>query len=80
MWFNQWHPYGYLLDKFGTRVVHDSGFSIGAIWSFLLLRSESIASLSKVVWGFFLFFFFFFFVKVKIRKEKIIIIIIIKSL
>jgi hypothetical protein len=30
LWFDQWHPFGYLLDNFGHRVVYDAGFPVGA--------------------------------------------------
>jgi hypothetical protein len=28
IWLDHWHPAGYLLDKFGYRIVYDSGFHL----------------------------------------------------
>jgi hypothetical protein len=28
LWFDHWHPAGYLLETFGHRIVHDSGFPL----------------------------------------------------
>jgi hypothetical protein len=30
MWFDPWHPAGYLLDNFGFRAAYDSGISVGS--------------------------------------------------
>jgi len=30
LWFDLWHPLGYLFVKYGHRVVYDSGFPVGA--------------------------------------------------
>lgn len=30
MWFDQWHPAGYLLDNFGFQAAYDSGISVGS--------------------------------------------------
>jgi hypothetical protein len=30
LWFDQWHPFGYLLDNLGHRVMYDTGFPVGA--------------------------------------------------
>jgi len=37
LWHDHWHPLGYLLDKFGFRVVYDSRLSMDAKLSSIIL-------------------------------------------
>jgi hypothetical protein len=30
LWLDKWHPAGYLLDRFGYRIVYDSGIPLNA--------------------------------------------------
>jgi hypothetical protein len=38
LWYDHWHPVGYLLDTYGFRVVYDSGFPKEAKLSSICLR------------------------------------------
>jgi hypothetical protein len=38
LWYDHWHPAGYLLDTYGFRVVYDSGFPKEAKMSSTCLR------------------------------------------
>jgi hypothetical protein len=40
LWFDHWHPSGYLVDTFGYRVVYDSGFSLESKLSSIILHGE----------------------------------------
>jgi hypothetical protein len=30
LWLDQWHPEGYLLDRYGYRLIYDSGFPLNS--------------------------------------------------
>jgi hypothetical protein len=56
LWLDNWHPTGYLLDRFGYRAIYDSGFSIDAKlsniirnedWFWPLARSEAIVEIQS---------------------------------
>jgi hypothetical protein len=40
LWFDHWHPFGYLLDTFGYRVVYDSSLSLESKFSSIILHGE----------------------------------------
>lgn len=40
LWHDHWHPIGYLLEKYGYRVIYDSGFSKEAKLSSILLNGD----------------------------------------
>jgi hypothetical protein len=40
LWHDHWHPLRYLLDKFGFRVVYDSGLSMDAKLSSIILNGD----------------------------------------
>jgi hypothetical protein len=56
LWFDHWHPFGYLLDKFAYGVVYDLGFPLGAklstilkegAWHWPFARSEEIVEIQS---------------------------------
>jgi len=56
LWFDQWHPFGYLLDNLGHRVVYDAGFPVGSklsaiirngSWFWPYARSDTIVAIQS---------------------------------
>jgi hypothetical protein len=56
LWFDHWHPAGYLLKKFGHRIVHDSSFHLrsklevaikNGEWSWPTTRSDALVEIQS---------------------------------
>jgi len=40
LWFDSWHPAGYLFDQYGYRTVYDAGSAIGPKLSSIIRNGE----------------------------------------
>jgi hypothetical protein len=56
LWLDQWHPEGYLLDRYGYRLIYDSGFPLNsrllaiikeANWYWPAARSDALVAIQS---------------------------------